>query len=81
MRSFELNIFIDRPRNGVYEHIAEPINMIGLQPLMTTIDILKEQKNTDGIVLRPFYMVETYRWVHSKFVSLRLSLSHPSPRL
>ena len=62
MRSFELNIFIDRPQSEVYEHIAEPINMIGLQPLMTTIDILKEQKNTDGIVLRPFYMVETYRW-------------------
>ncbi len=62
MRSFELNIFIDRPRNEVYEHLAEPINMIGLQPYLTTIDILKEQKDANGILLRPFYMLETYRW-------------------
>ncbi|MFT3891590.1 MAG: hypothetical protein QM730_08165 [Anaerolineales bacterium] len=63
MRTFELNIFIDRPRDEVYEHIAEPINMIGLQPLMTTIDILKEQKDANKVALRPFYMVETYRWL------------------
>jgi len=63
MRTFELNIFIDRPRREVYEHIAEPINMIGLQPLLTTIDILKEQKNGDGVTLRPFYTMETYRWL------------------
>lgn len=62
MRSFELNIFIDRPRNEVYDHIAEPVNMIGLQPYLTTIDILKEQRDAGGILLRPFYMLETYRW-------------------
>jgi len=61
MLSSELNIFIDRPRNEVYDHLAEPINMIGLQPHLTTLDILKEQKTTAGVVLRPFYMVETYR--------------------
>jgi len=63
MRTFELNIFLDRPRNEVYDHIAEPINMIGLQPLLTTIDILKEQKDAKKVVLRPFYMVETHRWL------------------
>lgn len=62
MRTFELNIFIDRPRREVYDHIAQPINMIGLQPLLTTIDILKEQKTAEGVVLRPFYMLMTYRW-------------------
>ena len=62
MRTFELNIFIDRPKQEVFEHIAEPINMIGLQPFLTTIDILKEQKAADGVVLRPFYMLVTYRW-------------------
>jgi hypothetical protein len=63
MRNFELNIFIDRPRDEVYDHIAEPINMIGLQPLLTTIDILKEQKDSNRVVLRPFYMVETRLWL------------------
>lgn len=60
MRSIELNMFIDCPKGEVYDQLAEPINMIGLQPLLTTIDILKEQKNSAGILLRPFYMVETY---------------------
>lgn len=60
MRSIELNMFINCPRGEVYDQLAQPINMIGLQPLLTTIDILKEQKNTEGVLLRPFYMVETY---------------------
>jgi len=38
MRSFELNIFINRPQSEVHDHSVGPINMIGLQPLMTTID-------------------------------------------
>jgi hypothetical protein len=62
MRSFELNIFIDRPRDEVFDQLAEPINMIGLRPRLTTIDVLKEQKDTEGVTLRPFYTVETYRW-------------------
>jgi hypothetical protein len=60
MRSIELNMFIDSPRDEVYDQLAEPVNMIGLQPRLTTIDILKEQKNAAGILLRPFYMVETF---------------------
>jgi len=63
MRTFELNIFINRPREDVYEHLAQPINMIGLQPMLTTIDILKEQKDGNGVVVRPFHMVLTFRWL------------------
>jgi len=60
MRSIELNMFINSPRREVYDQLAEPINMIGLQPRLTAIDILKEKKKNEGILLRPFYMVETY---------------------
>jgi hypothetical protein len=63
MRTFELNVFIDCPRSEVYDHMSNPINMIGLQPLLTTIDVMKEQKDESGITLRPFYTVETFRWV------------------
>ncbi len=61
MRTFELNIFIDRSRDDVYEHVAQPINMIGLQPRLTTIDVLKEQQDANGVTLCPFYTVETSR--------------------
>jgi len=62
MRTFEQHIFIDRRKDEIYDHIAEPINMIGLQPLLTTIDIMKEQLDENGITLRPFYTVEVFRW-------------------
>jgi hypothetical protein len=62
MRTFELNIFIDRPQNEVYDHVSEPINMIGLLPRLGTIDIMKEQKDANGVVMRPFYTLETFRW-------------------
>ena len=63
MRTFELNIFIDRPLLEVYNHLSEPINMIGLTPYMTSIDVLKEQRDASGIVLRPFYTIHTYKWL------------------
>jgi hypothetical protein len=63
MRTFELNIFIDRPRIEVYNHLSEPINMIGLRPYMTSIDVLKEQKDAEGTILRPFYTMQTYKWL------------------
>ena len=62
MRTFELNVFIDCPRIEVYDHVSNPLNMIGLQPRLTTIDVLKDQTDENGITLRPFYTVETYRW-------------------
>lgn len=63
MRTFEQHIFIDRRKTEIYDHISEPLNMIGLQPLLTTIDIMKEQTDENGITLRPFYTVEVFRWV------------------
>lgn len=62
MRTFELNVFIDCPRMEVYDHLSNPLNMIGLQPNLTTIDVLKEQKDENGITVRPFSTVQTYRW-------------------
>lgn len=61
MQKFELTVFIDCKRDKVYDHLSEPINMIGLQPRLTEIDTLKEKRDLDGILLRPFHMVETYR--------------------
>ncbi|NJC98760.1 MAG: hypothetical protein C3F07_20990 [Anaerolineales bacterium] len=62
MQTSELNIFIDCTRTIAYNHLAEPINMIGLLPLLSEIDVLKERKDEAGIPLRPFYTVETFKW-------------------
>ena len=63
MRSLELNIFIDCKKERLYDHLSEPINMIGLQPLLTEIDVLKERMDENNVSTRPFYMVETIRWL------------------
>lgn len=63
MRTFELNIFIECKRDEVYDHLAQPINMIGLQPLLTEIDVLDEKEDKAGVILRPFETVETFRWL------------------
>lgn len=63
MRKFELAIFIGCKRDQAYRHLSEPLNMVGLKPLLTEIDVLKEQKDKYGVTLRPFYMVETFRWM------------------
>lgn len=72
MRTFEQHIFIDRQKEVVYDHIAEPINMIGLQPLLTSIDVMKEQKDDKGRTLRPFYTVEVFRWAGIPLVRSRI---------
>jgi len=36
--------------------------MIGLQPLLTEMVVLEEKEDTDGVILRPFETVETFRW-------------------
>jgi hypothetical protein len=61
MQTFELTVFINCKRDKVYDHLSEPINMIGLQPRLTEIDMLGEKRDTDGIILRTFHVVETYR--------------------
>jgi ribosome-associated toxin RatA of RatAB toxin-antitoxin module len=63
MRTFELIIFLDCERDRVYDHLSEPINMIGLQPLLTEINVLKERRGENNVSLRPFHMVETFRWM------------------
>jgi hypothetical protein len=37
--------------------------MIGLQPLLTEMDVLEEKKSTNGVILRSFQTVETFRWL------------------
>lgn len=63
MKTFELNIFIESTRDKVYDHLSLPINMIGLQPLLTEMDVLDERRDENGVTLRPFETVETFRWL------------------
>ena len=72
MRTFEQHIFIDCQKDVAYDHIAEPINMIGLRPFLMTIDRMKEQVDENGITLRPFYTMEVFRWASIPLLKSRI---------
>jgi hypothetical protein len=57
--------------------------MIGLQPLLTTIDVMKEQIDENEITLRPFYTAGVFRWAGIPLMRNRIyAVIHlsPSPR-
>lgn len=85
MRSFELTVFIDCPQETVYDHLSQPLNMLGLQPLLTKVEALEERLDDDGIVLRPFYTVETFRLlglpVHHNRIYSVIHLTKPKDEL
>jgi len=77
MRHFEQEIFIRCARRQVYEHLAEPGNLIGLQPLLTSLEALPERRGENGIILRPFHTVETFRWLGIPILNNRIySVAH-----
>ena len=59
-RSFSLTIQIDRPVPVVYTHLANPRNLIGLQPLLTRMSAIQETIENQRRVYR-YETVETFR--------------------
>jgi len=72
MRHFKQEISINRSCRDVYEHLAEPRNFLGLQPLLTSLDPQPERQDENGITLRPFYTVETFRWAGTPLLNNRI---------
>ncbi|HXF85338.1 MAG TPA: SRPBCC family protein [Anaerolineales bacterium] len=81
MHSFELTTLINCPRDQVYDHLSNPLNLIGLQPLLTELIVHDAQSDEQGIVQRSFESVETFRLAglpvfHNRIHSI-LRLTHP----
>jgi len=45
----------------MYEYLAKPENPVGLQPLLTAVEVLEETVDADGIATCLFHNVETFR--------------------
>ena len=61
MRYFEHDILIHCPPQIVYQHLAQPKNLMGLQPLLTAVKILEETTDANGVATCQFDSVETFR--------------------
>ena len=63
MRHFDLLILVNSPQQDVYNHLADPHNLLGLQPLLTSVEVLEESRNENNAIVRPFYSIETFRFL------------------
>lgn len=57
----EFQIYINVPAQTAYEHLSDPHNFVGLQPLLTHVDAVKFGEE-DGKRKAYYETVEAFRW-------------------
>lgn len=83
-RTLEFAIVIDRPVADVYDHLADPQNFLGLQPLLSEMSPIRESTEHERVV-REYETVEAFRlWgriVYRNRIRVRSTLTNPPARL
>ncbi len=83
-RTLEFSITIARPVTEVYEHLAQPRNFLGLQPLLIEMSPVRESVEADRVV-RTYETVEAFRLfgriVYRNRIKVRSTLTEPPARL
>lgn len=85
MRHFDLLILVNSPQQDVYNHLADPHNLLGLQPLLTSVEILEESRNEYNAIVRPFYSIETFRFlgipIYNNHIKVTSTLTDPPRKM
>jgi hypothetical protein len=83
-RTLEFATVIDRPVSLVYAHLANPANLLGLQPLLTSMSPIRET-TIDGCRAFTYETVETFRLcgiplIHNR-IQVQTILTTPDQRM
>ncbi len=82
--SFELEIAIERPAAAVYEHLSQPANWVGLQPLLTAVSAVERTSEQGRVCLR-YTTTERFRFggalAFNNPIDVRCVLSEPDVRI
>ncbi len=82
--SFELEITINRPVGVVYEHLAQPANWVGLQPLLASVSPVARSVEAGRACLR-YTTIERFqigRWLrYDNPIAVRCVLAEPNARI
>ena len=54
MRHFDLLILVNRPRQDVYDYLADPLNLLEVQPLLRKIQTKERSRNENGATVVSF---------------------------
>ena len=83
-RTLEFTVSIERPVVDVYDHLADPRNLLGLQPLLIEMSPIRESAEADRVV-REYETVEAFRLfgriVHRNRIRVRTTLTDPPTRM
>ncbi len=60
--NLEFQVHINAPAKAAYEHLNDPHNFVGLQPLLTHVDNVKLGEQ-DGCKTVSYETVEAFRWL------------------
>lgn len=82
--SFELEIVIGRPVEVVYEHLAQPANWVGLQPLLASVSPVARTVEHGRVCLR-YTTTERFRFggrlKYDNPIAVRCVLAEPNARM
>lgn len=83
MRQLDIGIYIDVPVATVYDHLSEPRNFLGLQPLLVEMSPVQRTVE-DGLSVVTYETVEAFRlWklTYHNRIQVRMVMAEPNVRL
>ena len=60
IRTLQFTTHITRPVSAVYDHLADPQNLIGLQPLLIEMSPV-QSTSVNGVIIKTYETVEAFR--------------------
>lgn len=83
MRKLDIGVYIDVPVATVYNHLSEPGNFLGLQPLL--VEMSPVQRTVEkGLSVVTYETVEAFRWwkfTYHNRIRVRMVMVEPNVRL
>ena len=82
---FEKCIFIQTTPQAAYNELANPVNYLGLQPLLTTIDDVQRRTDEEGRTVYTYSAVEAFRFLglipYNNRFRARMTLIRPNEEI
>lgn len=82
---FEKRIFIQTTPQAAYNELSNPVNYLGLQPLLTSVDNVQHHTDEDGQTVYTYSAVEAFRFLglipYNNRIHARMTLTRPNEEI
>lgn len=84
IRTLQFTTYITRPISEVYDHMADPHNLIGLQPLLIEMSPVQSTR-VNGVIVQTYETIEAFRLggynVYRNRIRVRTTLTRPNEQI